>query len=147
MFSAHKSWLRAAIILALALVVSSDAALASFLCPHMSGCENGMPAAANSNPAAENTAGAPMQCCPVKPQVSMDCDVSAMECCVWHHSDTDVTALLCASDQPRPRQPVALLPAVALVAPVLSPRDHVPGLADDLAYFKPVTQKKTDLRI
>lgn len=147
MFVPRISWLRATIILMVALVVSSDAALASFVCPRMSGCEHGMPAEDHQHPVAVQASGAPMPCCPVKPEVSMECDASAMECCAWHQRDSDVTAILFASDQPQPKQMVAPLPAAAPVAPSLIARDHVPGLADDVAYVKPVTQKKTDLRI
>jgi hypothetical protein len=134
-------------ILAVAVFVWSDAALASFVCPHMSGCEHGMPAMAHSHANAEAAAIETMPCCPVEPEVSMECDVSAMECCAWHHSDSDVSAVLFASDQPRPKQIPAVLPARILVAPSLRVREAVPWLTADLAYVKPVSQKKTDLRI
>ena len=147
MFSHRTTWLRVAIILALTLVVSSDAALASFVCPHMSGCEHGMPAADDSKTAIEFHSTAAMPCCPVKPEVSMQCDASAMECCAWHHSNSDVTAVLFASDQPHPKQLVAALVAATTAAPALAARPHTSGVAVDLAYVKPVTQKKTDLRI
>jgi hypothetical protein len=143
MSSPRTSRLRAALILVVAVFVWSDAALASFVCPHMSGCEHDMPMPA----ATENSGAAAMPCCPVKPEVSMECDASAMECCTWHHSDTDVTALLFASDQPQPKHFVAVLPAaVANQLPSLA-RAHVFSPLDDLPYVKPVTQKKTDLRI
>jgi hypothetical protein len=133
-------------ILAIAVLFSADAALASFVCPHMSGCEHGMPASENSNPAKDASSEA-MPCCPVKPESSMECDASAMECCAWHHSDSDVSAILFASDHPRPKQLVAVLSSIASPAPSFMARVHIPGLADDLTYIKPVTQKKTDLRI
>lgn len=142
-----RTWLRAAILVVLALVASSDAALASFVCPHMSGCEQGMPAPGEANTSSDAANAAAMPCCPVKPEVSMECDASAMECCAWHHSDSDFTAVLFVSDQPHPRQLVAALPVATTVAPPLAAHVHVPGLAADLAYVKPVTQKKTDLRI
>lgn len=147
MFSPRITRFRAAIILALAVIVWSDAAVASFVCPHMSGCEHGMPAAADSHALAENGAAETMPCCPVKSDSSMECDASAMECCAWHHGDSDVLAMLFASDHPRPKQIAAVLPAAASAAPSLFARTHAPGLADDLPYLKPVTQKKTDLRI
>lgn len=147
MFSSSTSRLRALIILALAVVVWSDAAVASFLCPHMSGCEHGMPASADSNPQAEPAAAETMPCCPVKPAASMQCGVSAMECCAWHGRDSDVFAILFASDHPKPKQIAAVLPATVSAAPPLIAHISVCGLADDLSYIKPVTQKKTDLRI
>jgi hypothetical protein len=147
MFSPRIARFRAAMILALAVLFLSDAALASFVCPHMSGCEHGMPVAGDSNAGTENAETEAMPCCPVKPESSMECGASAMECCAWHHSDSDVSAILFASDHPRPRHIVALLSAAIPAAPSLIARAHVPGLADDLAYAKPVAQKKTDLRI
>jgi hypothetical protein len=138
---------RAAIILALAVFVWSDAAVASFVCPHMSGCEHGMPVSADSNAGSENAAAEAMPCCPVKPETSMECGTSAMQCCAWHGRDSDVSAIVFASAQPRPRQIAAVLPVAAPAAPTLTARAHVSGLAHDLAYVKPVTQKKTDLRI
>ena len=148
MFSRHLSRFRAAIVLAIAVIVWSDAALASFVCPHMSGCEHGMPASTDVAAAADKTSveeGTP--CCPVNSENTMQCDVSAMQCCAWHHNDSDVFAVLFASDHPRPKQIVALLPAAMPTAPSLIAHAHVSGLAEDLAYIKPVTQKKTDLRI
>lgn len=139
--------LRAAIILALALFVWSDAALASFVCPHMSGCEHGMPVAGDSNAGTDNAETEAMPCCPVNPGASMDCDVSAMECCAWHHSNSDVSAILFASDQPRPKQVAAAASATVSAQQSLIERAYVPGLADDHPYVKPVTQQKTDLRI
>lgn len=139
--------LRAAIILALALFVWSDAALASLVCPHMSGCEHGMPASGDSQAAADNATAEAMPCCPVKPEASMECGGSAMECCAWHHRDSDVSAILFASDQPRPKPIAALLPPAAAAAPSLMARAHLPSSDDDLPFVKPVTQKKTDLRI
>ena len=147
MLSPRTSRLRAAIILAVALFVWSDAALASFVCPHLSGCEHGMPAMAHSHADAVDAAVEAMPCCPVEPEAAMDCDASAMECCAWHHSDSDVSAVLFASDQPHPKYIAAVLPVAVSAAPPLMARAHVPGLADDLAYAKPVAQKKTDLRI
>jgi hypothetical protein len=147
MFSHRTTWLRAAIILALALLVSSDAALASFLCPHMSGCQHAKPASHHSKAAIETHSASAMPCCPVNPQLSMDCDVGAMQCCTWHHRDADGIAVLFASDRPHPKQLAAVLPPAASVLPLLIARDHIPGLAADLAYVKPVPQKKTDLRI
>jgi hypothetical protein len=134
-------------ILALAVLFSSDAALASFVCPHMSGCEHGMPASGNSNAAAADASAQAMPCCPVKPESSMECGASAMECCAWHHSDSDISAILFASDHPRPREIAAVLPSAVLNAPSLMAHAHISGFADDLAFVKPVTQKKTDLRI
>lgn len=134
-------------ILALAVLFSSDAALASFVCPHVSGCEHGMPASGGSNAAAEDASSEAMPCCPVKPESSMECGASEMECCAWHHSDSDVFAILFASDHPRPRQFAAVLSSVVPAAPSLMAHAHVPGLAGHLPYIKPVTQKKTDLRI
>jgi hypothetical protein len=112
----------------------------------MSGCEHGMPASAISNAATGSAAPHTMECCPVNSENSMECNASAMECCAWHR-DSDVYALLFASDHPRPKQIVAVLSAAAPVAPSLIAHAHVAGLADDLAFIKPVTQKKTDLRI
>ena len=57
MFSPRIARFRAAMILALAVLFSFDAALASFVCPHMSGCEHGMPASDDSNAGAENASG------------------------------------------------------------------------------------------
>src|ERR1700750_1029299 len=102
MFSSRIPRLRAAIILALAVIVWSDAAFASFVCPHMSGCEHGMPASADPSPA-EKVAVQTTPCCPVNSETTMECDVSAMECCAWHHNDSDVSAILFASDNPRPK--------------------------------------------
>lgn len=134
-------------ILVLAVLFSFDAALASFVCPHMSGCEHGMPASDDSNAGAENAADATMPCCPVNSDnPSIQCDVSAMECCAWHR-DSDSFAILLASDHPRPKQILAVLPVAASAAPSLVAPAHIPGLADDLTCSKPVTQKKTDLRI
>lgn len=147
MSSLHISRLRAAIILALAVAVWSEAAVASFVCPHISGCEHGMPAADDATAATENTAAETMPCCPVKPEASLECSSSAMECCALHGRDSDVFAILFASDHPKPKQIAALSPAAMSSAPSLMARAPIPGLADDLAYVKPVTQKKTDLRI
>jgi hypothetical protein len=113
----------------------------------MSGCEHGMPVAGDSNSEAENAEAAAMPCCPVKPEVSMECGASAMECCAWHHRDSDVSAILFASDQPQPKQIAAVLPATVPALASLMTREPVPGFAADLSYLKPVTQKKTDLRI
>jgi len=139
--------LRAAIILALAVLVWSDAALATFVCPYMAGQEHGMPVASASNAGAEGVAATAMPCCPVKHETSMQCEASMMECCAWHHRENDASAILFASDQPKPKQLAAVLPAAIATAPRLVAQAHVPGLADDLPYLKPVTQKKTDLRI
>lgn len=87
-----------------------------------------------------------MPCCPVKSDSSMTCGISAMECCAWHGRDSDNFAILFASDHPRPKQIAAILPTT-VIAPPLMVRAHLPGLAVDLPYVKPVTQKKTDLRI
>ncbi len=144
MFSPHIARLRNTIILVLAVLVWSDAALASFVCPYMSGGEHGMPVAGDSKAGAE---GAAMPCCPVKHETSMQCEASMMECCAWHHRENDVSAILFISDQPKPKQLAAVLPAAIAAAPSLIAQAHVPGLADDLPYLKPVTQKKTDLRI
>jgi len=147
MFSPHPSRLRVAIVLALAVFVWCDAAFASFLCPHMSGCEHGMPAPNGSSTATDNAAAETTPCCPVKPESSMECGGSAMECCAWHGRDSDVPAILFASDHPRPRQIAAVVQAATLTAPNLTAHVHIPGVDEDLAYIKPVTQKKTDLRI
>ncbi len=147
MFSPRIARLRAALILALAVFVWSDGALASFVCPHMSGCEHGMPGSGDQQAGAEAATAEAMPCCPVKPGTSMECDASAMECCAWHHGESDVAAVLFASDQPRPRQIAALLPATVAAAPSLLAHAHLAGLAAALAYVKPVAQKKTDLRI
>jgi hypothetical protein len=146
MFSPRIPRLRNATILALAVLVWSGAALAYFVCPHMAGCEHGMPASSHSNAGPKTAAAETMPCCPVKPEISMECEASVMECCVLHHRESDVSAILFASDQPKPKQLAAVLPAV-LTAPSLIAQAHVPGLAVDLLYLKPVTQKKTDLRI
>lgn len=147
MFSPRTSRLRVAIILAIAVFVGCDAAVASFLCPHMSGCEHGMPAADKSNASGENAAARAMPCCPVKPESSMECGSGAMECCAWHGRDSDVPAILFASDHPRPKPIVAVVRAATLTAPSLIAHAQLPGSAGDLPYLKPVTQKKTDLRI
>ncbi len=148
MFSPRISRFRAAIIVALAVFVWSDAAVASFLCPHMSGCEHGMSAPEASNAAGESAAAnESMPCCPVKPESSMQCGISAMECCAWHGRDSDNFAILFASDHPKPKQIPAVLPAATAAPPSVLAHAHVAGLADDLPYIKPVTQKKTDLRI
>jgi len=147
MFSPRISRLHAVIILALAVVVWSNAAVASFVCPHMSGCEHGMPAPGDANAGTENADVETMPCCPMNSDnASIECNASAMECCAWHR-DSDVSAVLFASDQPRPRQIAAVLSAAAVFTPRLIARAHVPGLADVLTHVKPVTQKKTDLRI
>ena len=147
MFLPRTSRLRAAIFLALAVVVWSDAALASFVCPHMSGCEHGMPMPAQGSAGTNQTSTEVMPCCPMSSDRSMDCGISAMECCAWHHNDSGSSAILLSSDQPRPKQLVAVLPVPAATAPSLFAYPHVPGLAYNLPYVKPVTQKKTDLRI
>jgi hypothetical protein len=147
MFSARTSWLRTAIILALAVFVWSDAAFASFLCPHMSGCEHGMPASDAPGTATDNAAAETTPCCPVKPESSMECGGSAMECCAWHGRDSDVPAILFASDHPQPKQIAAVVQAATLTAPNQTAHVYIPGVDEDLAYIKPVTQKKTDLRI
>jgi hypothetical protein len=100
-------------ILALAVLFSSDAALASLVCPHMSGCEHGMPVAADSNAGTQNPVAETMPCCSLKPEPSMECGGSPMECCAWHHRDPDVFAIRFASDHPRPKQIAAVLPVVA----------------------------------
>src|SRR3569833_2835108 len=110
MLSPHLSRLRAAIVLVVAVFVWSDAALASFLCPHMSGCEHGMPAKAHSQGVAQEAAAGTMPCCPLEPGPSMACDISAMECCAWHHNGSDLSAVLFASDHPWPKRIVAALP-------------------------------------
>jgi hypothetical protein len=147
MFLPRISRLRAAIFMALAVVVWSDAALASFVCPHMSGCEHGMPMPVQRGTGADQTAAGAMPCCPMNSDSSFDCGVSAMECCAWHHSDSSVSAILFSSDQPRPKQLVAVLPVDAPDATPLTAHASAPGLAGDLPYIKPVPQKKTDLRI
>ena len=94
------------------------------------------------------TAAQTMPCCPINSDdSSFDCGGSAMQCCAWHHGDSEVSAILFSSDMPRPRQLVAVLPVTAPDAPTLAARPSVSGLAGDLSYVKPVTQKKTDLRI
>ena len=147
MLSPRTSRLRASIILVVALFVWSDAALASFLCPHSSGCEHGMPMPSAPTGATEAATAESLPCCPVVPEASMDCPASAMECCTWHHSDSEVTALLFASDQPQPKHAAAVTPAAVSVEPPFVARLHIFGFTDGPPYVKPVTQKKTDLRI
>jgi hypothetical protein len=152
MNSRGTSRLRFAIILALSLIVWSDAAFASFLCPHSSGCQHemaGMTEPGAQDAAPEQTSSAPpaMPCCPVEADTTVGCDTSAMNCCAWHHPDKDSSAVLFASDQPRPKQLVALLPAAAPAVAAVAPHGPVPFSAIDLGYTKPVSQKKADLRI
>jgi hypothetical protein len=145
MSSPRTSRFRAAVILALALFVWSDAALASFVCPHMTGCEDGMPSQADT--IADQPAATAMPCCPVKPETSMECGDSAMECCAWHHRDSDVFAILSTSNQSRPKQLLAVLPAATTAAPMPAAHPPVSRCASNDSYVKPVSQKKTDLRI
>ena len=146
MLSLHISRFRAAIILAVTVFVWSDAALASFVCPHMSGCEHGMPAQGHQH-SRDAQAAEPMPCCPLNSESSTECAASVMECCSWHRSESDQTAILFASDHPRTKQVAAVLPATIPATPSLIAWAHSPGLASDLLYAKPVDQKKTDLRI
>ena len=146
------SRLRFAIVVALSVIVWSDAAFASFLCPHSSGCET-MPMAGTTQPgtgdaAAEHASSAAhaMPCCPIEAESTITCDASAMNCCLWHHSDKDTSAVLFASDQPGPKQLVAVLPAPTPDGAAIAHRP-LPSCTTDLCYPKAVSQKKTDLRI
>ncbi len=144
--------LRFAIILALSVLVWSDAAFASFLCPHSAGCQDemaGMTEPGTPDAAVEETSSAAhaMPCCPINSESTFSCDASAMNCCLWHHRDTDPSAILFASDQPRPKQFVALAPAAAPAVAATAAHGPVPFCTIDLAYTQPVSQKKTDLRI
>src|SRR5262249_36309765 len=116
MLSSHISRFRAAIILAVAVFVWSDAALASFVCPHMSGCEHGMPAQTHQR-SSDAQAAEPMPCCPMNSEISMECAASVMECCAWHRGESDQSAILFASDNPRTKQIAAVLPATTPATP------------------------------
>jgi hypothetical protein len=132
-------------ILAVAVIVWSDAAVASFVCPHMSACGQGMTAAADSTAGAQNAVEA-MPCCPEQPQAAMECGGSPMECCAWER-DSETFAIVVASDHQRPRPTNVALPVTTAAPATLIAYDHDSGLTDHLPYLKPVSQKKTDLRI
>ena len=132
MFSPRIARLRNAIILALAVLVWSDAALASFVCSYMSGGEHGIPVAGDSN---AGTEGAGMPCCPVKHETSMQCEASMMECCAWHHRENDVSAILLSSDQAKPKQLAAVLPPA--IAP--APKPDLPGRMPDWPTISPIS--------
>jgi len=88
-----------------------------------------------------------MPCCPMQPGNSAQCGAASVSCCVLHHGGSRVSAIVLASDQPRPKRAQAIL-TTALAEGAITATD-LPFVERDSGppYVKPVNQKKTDLRI
>ena len=149
MSSRGTSRARLAIILALAVLMSSDAALAALACAHSMGCHSGplgVTKAADSSPetAAPEVQG--MACCPNSSEVEMQCADPAMGCCTLEQGGPQ-SAVVVSKWGPTPARHYPLLSAANTVALPASTRHLDNNRNATSLYIKPVSQKKTDLRI
>ena len=142
---------RLAIILALAVVMSSDAALAALVCARSMGCHSGsfsmgeQPAAGD---ASSVTAGArAMPCCPRSAELAMQCADPAMGCCTLEQGGSPPAVVISKSSPTRAKSHLALSSVAVAAHPSAAEQfDHVSRI-DASLFVKPVDQKKTDLRI
>ena len=154
MMGSRQIRLRFALVLAVSLATWADAALQAFACPHLTGCPHeaaGKVQAGFGNDApahhARHSNMHSMPCCPQPGQASRQCDVAVRDCCAGKHREPHPAAVQDASTHRGPDRavlvslaPVAELPSLAADRWTSSPGEGPP-------FIKPISQKKTDLRI
>jgi len=142
---------RLAIILALSVLMWSDAALAALVCAaHGMGCYSGSshmdPAATDaSNLQASDTEMRAMPCCPGSGEVAMQCSDPAMNCCTLEQGGRD-PAVVSKSTSVSSRPDASVSAAVVTAGPAAWQQTEN-NQNNAALYVKPVNQRKTDLRI
>jgi hypothetical protein len=144
------SRIRLALVLALAVVMSSDSAMAVLVCNRVMamGCHSS--SSSPDQPASSSETDAEVQampCCPGSAAVTMQCSDPAMDCCTLEQGGRE-SAVVVSKSNTIPIKPLALLLSAAVsnhsAASARLIRDFDDGTS---AYVKPVNQKKTDLRV
>jgi len=133
--------------LAVCAVLWSDPAFAALACAYTPGCPqhttqvrratpiNPLPIIADSKP-----------CCPAH-HAPAKSPMDTPSCCASDDSGATLPAASFSSYNPRPRQALALLTATLFACPALDIHSSWLAAETTASYVKPVTQKKTDLRI
>jgi hypothetical protein len=134
--------------LGLLAIFCSDPAIAAMLCPRAIACARHERTVQAETPTASLVSIVTTQsCCPLHREGPAQMPVDPTNCCAWNASDSSVPTPSFTSKQSRDSDQPAQLPSGLSAFIALQPEPSLGPDDSGILHVKPVSQKKTDLRI